>query len=133
MNPYEEELQNNFEKGKFSGGDELDTRAYQQVFQSLKKEPDYSLPNNFADKLVERVVQRNTKKGFSTDLFWFIAGILSLIIALIVSIAFTGFKLNLGFLSAMNRYKGLLVFATVFIAFLDWLDKRLIRNKQQIV
>lgn len=43
---------------------------------------------------------------------------------------FLKFRLDFGFLNGMADYKGLALFGLVFIVFLNWLDKKLVRGKQ---
>jgi hypothetical protein len=129
MNRLEEEMQEKLEQGKTPAGDGLDVKAYQAVFQALKKDPDYSLRPDFAERVAARVM-RSQKGGFSKDYLWFGAGIFFLIIALIGTILYTGFRFDLGFLKVMSDYKGLAVFGIAFIVFLNWLDKKLVKEKQ---
>ena len=66
MNLSDEELQSNIEKG-YRVDDTLDSRAYQKVFDALKKEP-YHLPFHFADRVMKRM---EAQKSLSKDYFWF--------------------------------------------------------------
>ncbi|MEX1239798.1 MAG: hypothetical protein WEB30_08775 [Cyclobacteriaceae bacterium] len=129
MNPYEEEMQEKLERGQKPAGDGLDVKAYQAVFQALKKDPRYDLRPDFAERVAGRVMRRG-KSGFSKDYMWFGAGIFFLIIALIGTILYTGFRFDLGFLKVMSDYKGLAVFGIAFVVFLNWLDKKLVKEKQ---
>src|SRR5687768_13187878 len=128
MNAYEEELQKKIEEGKTPQGDELDVKAYREVFRALKKEPGYSVSPGFIDSIVMRVEEKRSKDS-SRDMLWFGAGIFLMVVALIVAIAFTGFKINAGFLANMGEFKGVIIFGIAFITFLNWVDKRLIRHK----
>jgi hypothetical protein len=130
MNTYEEELQKNLEAGKNPEGDELDIKSYEQVFHALRREPEYKLPFTFADTVVQRAMRNQKAKGFLNEYFWFGFGIALLLIALGVAISQTEFTLSAGFLSGMSAYKGLLFFGVVFILLLNWIDKRLVRNRQ---
>lgn len=129
MNPYEEEMQEKLERGQTPAGDGLDIKAYQAVFQALKKDPGYELRPDFAGRVAGRVMQ-SRKRGFSKDYLWFGSGIFFLIIALIGTILYTGFRFDLGFLKVMSDYKGLALFGIAFIVFLNWLDKKLVKEKQ---
>jgi preprotein translocase subunit SecF len=133
MNPYEDELQKNVEKGETSIGDGLDVKAYQAVFRALKKDPHYQLPSTFAEKVAARIIARQHEK-VSKDYLWFGAGIVFLIISFVGTLIYTGFRLDLkfafGFLAVMSDYKGLAVFGIVFIFLLNWLDKKLVKEKQ---
>lgn len=133
MNPYEDELQENVEKGQTPNGDSLDSKAYQAVFRALKKDPDFQLPSTFAETVAARVLARQNEK-VSKDYLWFAAGILFLILSFAGTLVYTGFRLDLkldfGFLAVMSDYKGLAVFGIAFIFLLNWLDKKLVKEKQ---
>lgn len=129
MNAYEEEMQAKLEEGQTPVGDGMDVKAYQTVFRALKKDPDYRLRPDFAEHVAARVMASRTR-GFSKDYLWFAAGILFLIAALVGTIVYTGFRFDFGFLNVMADYKGLAIFGIVFIMFLNWLDKKLVKEKQ---
>ena len=128
MNAYEEELQNSIEKGQKPHVENMDMKAYEEVFRVLKKDPEYVLPPRFAERIVARIIADRESRN-STDYFWFGAGIFLLLSVSIATIILTGFRLNFGFLRVMSDYKGLAVFGVVFVLFLNWLDKRLIRGR----
>ncbi|HOX81637.1 MAG TPA: hypothetical protein PLJ60_00750 [Chryseolinea sp.] len=130
MNRYEEELQRNLEAGQHPEGNELDVKAYQSVFNALRKEPEFTLSSSFADKLVGMAVKKQQSKNIFREYFWFGFGIFLMLIAFVVTIAMTGFKLDMGFLNGLNSFKGVIIFGLFFIGFLHWLDKRLIRPTQ---
>ena len=128
MNQYEEELQNNIERGLTHDGDDLDAKAYREIFRALQKEPGYELRSRFAQNVVAKIVAKQRREQ-SRDYFWFFAGLFVLFIASLATIIATGFRLDFGFLKTMADYKGLAGFAVVFIILLNWLDKRLVREK----
>lgn len=128
MNHYEEELQNNIEARNVSVND-ADTKAYQHVFKSLKKEPEFTLPMGFADRVANMVAERNEKKIYTRDLIWLVVGVVFITIGFIIAIAVGGLKFDLSFLSGIAEYKGLIIFGVVFIGFLNWLDKKLLKDK----
>ena len=130
MNQFEEELQKNIEKGEVPTGEDLDVRAYQEVFRALKKDPGYQLSSGFAERVVSKLNERQNR-FLSSDYFWFLSGLLFVLITSIITLMFTNFRLDLGFLSVMSDYTGLVVFGAIFIVFLNWLDKRLIRRLTQ--
>lgn len=125
MKPDEEELQKQIEGGRPADG--LDARAYEAVFRALKKEPVHQLPNDFADRVVKRLT--TGKPRWSNDYLWFGAGILFLIVACIGTILFTGYRFDFSFLSVIADYKGMVAFGLGFIVLLNWLDKKLIKEK----
>lgn len=128
---YEEELQKNIEAGIHPDHDDLNARAYQQVFQSLKRTPDFELPFPFADRVVRLVESKHQAKSTTREYFWLGLGIFFLLIALIAAIAMTEFKFDVGFLRGMSSYGGIVIFGAAFITLLHWLDKKLI-NKNQV-
>ena len=117
MNANEEEIQKSLERGEMPNGDELDVRAYRQIFR------------DFAARIITRVKLRQQKRD-SRDYFWFVAGLVFLAVASLTTILFSGLRFDLGFLKAMSDYKGLAVFGVAVVAFLNWLDKRLVRGRQ---
>lgn len=127
MNQYEEQLQNDLERGEMPQGDELDVRSYRQVFQALKKDPGHALSEHFAERVVAALITRQQSKD-SRAYFWFAIGIMLLIIACLGTIIFIGYRFDLGFLRAMSDYKGLAVFGVVFVLIINWLDKRLVKE-----
>lgn len=129
MNANDEELQRDLENGRTPKGDDLDVRAYREVFQALKKEPGYNVSPDFAGKVVARIVAQH-KANQARDYFWFGAGIFFLILSSVGTVLFVGFSLDFGFLSAMADYKGLAVFGVLFIVFLNQVDKWLVKGKQ---
>ena len=92
MSIEDENLQN-----KIEGGDApvngIEANAYKRVFDALNKEPDFTLPVNFADHVIARM---EAKKESSFDFIWIGAGVAGFIIAAIVSVVLTGFKFNFG-------------------------------------
>lgn len=125
MKPGEEELQKKIESGHPADG--LDARAYEAVFRALKKEPVHQLPDDFADRVVRRVTAGRTP--WPNDYFWLGAGILFLLIACVGTILFTGYRFDFGFLNVMGHYKGIVGFGLALIVLLNWLDKKLIKEK----
>ena len=125
----DEELQKNVEEGNPYRGDDLDTKAYQEVFTRLRKKPDAYLSIDFADKIVSRI-QEQKRKSSSRDFYWLAAGAFLLIVALIVAVVLTGFKPGLGFLKGISAYSGIFVFGVAFILFLNRLDKKLLSKTE---
>lgn len=130
MNRYEEELQQNLEAGKKPKGNELDIKAYQTVFNALKHEPELALSSSFAEKVVLLALEKQNSKSTIREYFWIGFGIFLMLIAFIVAIVLTKFKLNMGFLNGLSSFKGLILFGLAFIGGLHWLDKKLIRPSE---
>ena len=103
----------------------------QQIESALSREPDFKLPANFADRLVSMIESAKAKErrleiclmGFGAFLF---------LIALIVVIVLTDFKLSLNGFSFLSNHIGLIGFGIVFIALLNLLDKKLMRKTQPV-
>ncbi|MBT1705469.1 hypothetical protein [Chryseosolibacter indicus] len=129
MNPNEKELQTRVEAGERSADMDVNERAYQIVFNALQKEPDFTLPANFSERLVARIKKEQETKESSKDWILLAIGIVSLSAALIIAIAFTGFKVSLGFLSTMADYAGLFICGVILLAFYNWIDKKVILPK----
>jgi hypothetical protein len=128
MTTKDEELQNQIEKSALLGNDP-DAYAYKKVFAALKQEPDFQLPVNFADKVVQKI---EAKKELSVDFLWFGIGIFLFALAAIVAIVLTNFKVSFGTLKFISGYPGLFIFGFVFILFIQWLDKKLVQPKTSI-
>lgn len=125
----DEELQKWIEAGKIPPGNGVDAKAYREVFARLRKEPDAYLPAGFAEKVIVRI-QRQQLKSSSRDIYWLFGGVFLLIVAMIVAVAFSGFKPGLGFLKDISAYAGVFAFGVVFILFLNRLDKKFLPKDQ---
>jgi hypothetical protein len=106
--------------------DETDILAFSKVDRALKREPIFQLAPGFSDRVMARI---DTSRVSSSDLVWMGAGILAFIVATIVAIAFTNFKLNFGVLKFISGYPGLVAFGVLFILVLHWIDKKVIQKK----
>jgi hypothetical protein len=123
MDLHEEELQRKIEHGETVEADN-DVKAYRVVFHVLKKEPVAMLSSSFEDRIIQLVIEKRIREE-QRDKFWFGFGLFLIFISFVVAIALTGFAWNLGFLRNMSDYSGLAIFGVAFIAFLNWLDKKL--------
>jgi hypothetical protein len=123
----EEELQHNVEGG--SVGNDIDSKAYEVVFDALKKEPDYMLSSKFADRVVE-IAAKDRSGSVSTEFIWLGVGVFLLIIAMIVVLTKITMPSDFGFLSAMSSYGGLFVFGILFIGLLHFIDRRFIQQRR---
>ena len=125
MTTKDEELQNQIERNE-SSFESTDAYAYKKVFDALKREPDFHLPINFADRVVHKI---ETKRESSNDFVWFGLGIFTFAIAAVVAIALTDFKLSFGALKFIAGYPGLFIFGIGFILFIQWIDKKFVKPK----
>jgi len=123
MKRAEEELQHQIENGLVNESD--DARAYQRVFDALKKEPDFHVSLPFADRVLAIIEKKEEKR----DYWWMAAGIFLTVIALIVSLALTSAHWTAGAFTFLSGYPGLVVFGIAFILFLQWVDKKVIRKQ----
>jgi hypothetical protein len=124
MSRSDEELQNDIEKG-YRVNDTLDSRAYQKVFDALKKEP-YQLPFDFADGVLKRM---EAQGDLSKDYFWFGLGLFVFIAGAVVAAVLANFKLSFGDLKFISGYTGLFLFGSIFIALIHYIDKQFLNKK----
>jgi hypothetical protein len=127
MNHKDEELQKQIERGDFPG-EGIDAQAYHKIFNALKQEPDYNLPVYFADRLITLIESKEKTKEISRDNFWMGLGLFSFVVALLVALALTNFKLSAGAFQFLAGYQGLIIFGIAFIALLNWVDRKIIRK-----
>jgi hypothetical protein len=106
--------------------DDMDDLAFSKVDRALQREPGFRLPPDFSDRVIARI---ETKPESSKDMVWLGAGIFAFIIAAIVAVAFTDFKLNFGVLKFISGYPGLVAFGVLFVIVLQWIDKKVIQKK----
>jgi hypothetical protein len=123
MKRAEEELQNQIENGLVNESD--DARAYQRVFDALKKEPDFHVSLPFADRILVLIEKKEEKR----DYWWMAAGIFLTVIALIVSLILTSAHWTAGVFTFLSGYSGLVVFGVAFILLLHWVDKKVIKKQ----
>jgi hypothetical protein len=119
----DEELQNRIEKGQ--SAEDPDASIYQRVFSALKKEPDFSLPTNFSDVVINRI--EVTKPQASNDNLWLGLGVFGFVLATVITIVLTGFTPGVGAFTFLSGYSGLLFFGVMFILALHFFDKKFIR------
>ena len=128
----DDELQNRLEGGEHIAG--KDALAYRKVFDALGREPDFRLPVNFADAVMGRITSRKESRR---EYFLIGGGVLFFVIAAAVVFFDTGFTLgaetfrlqaDLSAFRFVKDYLGLFFFGIVLIAFLQWVDKRFVRQ-----
>lgn len=119
----DEEIQNRIEKGLDDS--DIDTQAYKRVFNALKKDPEYNLPIQFADRLVSLLEKREEKRDF----YWLAAGILFSIISLIVVVVLVAGHWSIDAFSFLSSHVGLVVFGVGFVAFLHWVDRKIVQKQ----
>src|SRR5271163_4524852 len=125
MNYSDEELQHAIENNH-THDNSIDAQAYQKVFNALAKEP-YHLPINFADKVVRKLEAGNA--SLFRDYFWLALGLISFIIATVITIVVTGFTIDFSAFRFISGYSGLFLFGVAFILLIQYLDKRLVGRR----
>lgn len=123
MKRTEEELQHQIEKGLVNESE--DARAYQRVFDALKKEPDFHVSLPFADRIIAIIEKKEEKR----DYWWMAAGIFLTVIAMIVSLVLTSPHWTTGVFTFLSGYPGLVAFGIGFILLLQWIDKKVIKKQ----
>ena len=123
MKRSEEELQNQIEKGLVDESE--DARAYQRVFNTLKKAPDFRVSRSFADHLVGLIDKKEEKR----DYWWMATGIFLIVITLIITLVLTKIHWTTGIFKFVSGYPGLVTFGIAFILLLQWLDKKVIKKQ----
>lgn len=107
---------------------QADVTAYRHVFRALRAAPLPTLPDTFAD-LVLMKIERRQAAVRRAEYFWLGAGLLVLVVAFIIAVVVTGFRPQWGFLENLAPFRGLILFAAVFVLFLHWADKKLLRSR----
>lgn len=120
----DEDIQERTSHGESVPGN--DGQVYRKIVDALQREPQFSLPSSFADRVMLRIEARSTNS--SSDVVWLYAGVSACILALAVAIWRTGFTPELGILKFLTGYPALTLFGVVFIAGLQWLDRRLVKK-----
>ncbi|HNV28625.1 MAG TPA: hypothetical protein PKJ83_05790 [Cyclobacteriaceae bacterium] len=123
---HEEELQNQIERG-LATHDSEDALAYQRVFDSLKKEPNFHVSLPFADRLIALIEKKEERR----DYWWMAIGIFLSVIALIVVLVITKVNWTTGAFTFISKYAGLVAFGIAFILMLQWVDKKIIKKRTE--
>jgi hypothetical protein len=124
MKRVEEELQHLIENGLLNESSE-DTRAYQHVFDVLKKEPDFHVSLPFADRIVALIEKKEEKH----DYLWMATGIFFIVVTLIVSLALSNIHWTTGIFTFISGYSGLITFGIAFILLLQWVERKVIKKR----
>jgi hypothetical protein len=127
MKTQDEVFQEQIEKGIHDTRD-VDSRAYQIVFNGVSKKPNVSLSTGFTHSVIRKIQQIKEERSLRIDFMWLGIGLFAFIIATIISISLTNFKFDFGALGFINSYGGLLIFGAILIIGLQWLDKKLVIN-----
>jgi hypothetical protein len=93
----------------------------QAVFNALKKETGFELSPGFADRLVGIMERRAEQKEARRDRWWLVAGLFSMVIALVYAAVAVDFSLEIG--NFFSGYSGLVIFGLFFVAAIHLFDK----------
>ena len=118
------EFQERIERGEQASGE--DAQAMKVVFNALRREPEFRLPANFADRVIYRMSV--PARDSSSDIVWLWVGLAACVIAMGVAVWITDFKWSFGTWKFLTGYKGLIVFGILFVASLQWVDRRIIQK-----
>ena len=134
MSINEEELQKRIETENHQAEEGIDADAYRTVFSALKQKPDFRLKNSLADSVVQRLIAAKERGEHRRDIFLFTLGLFTLVIGMLICIAFISPYLKLenaaAGLSGLLQYKGLILLTVVMVGFFGWLDNRLLKVHQ---
>jgi hypothetical protein len=118
----DEQLQKQIESGVTPTTE--DGRVYQQLFKTLKQEPAFHVSLPFADRILAKLEKRDEQRDFR----WLAFGIFLSVVALVIALALTN-AWTIGVFSFVSGYPGLVIFGVMFIVFLNWVDRKVIRKK----
>lgn len=127
MKKSDTEMQALAQMGKLEITD-AETRAYVHVFSALDKEPPLKLPLHFANNVINHILAARARKSERRDFLWLGVGLFGFIIAAIITILVTGFRLDFGRLGFLDNYRWLVVFGGLLIAIMQWMDKKILQG-----
>ena len=120
----DEDQQGLIEKGLEFGG--RDSHAYVKIFEGLRSEPEFVLPSNFSGKVIHRLSLTSSRSSY--DMAWLCSGLAACLVAMIVSVLMTDFKINFGAFGFISGYPGLITFGILFVLALQWVDRKIVRR-----
>jgi hypothetical protein len=123
----EDEMQQKVESGE--AGSDRDARAYKTLFRMLLQEKPMALPDSFAEKVIRRVRTKQRTKIFLEEYLLTTIAIAVIVGGGVYSIMITGFKFDLGFLSGLSSYSGVIGFGILLTILLNLLDRRLFQRR----
>jgi hypothetical protein len=126
MNNSDEFIQKQVEEGSPTFGTDAD--AYRVVFSSLRKEPGFKLPLDFANKVS---MLASPEKSFNWDKFLVIGGGIGFLVTLIYAIISVEVTFSFGAFTFLSSYQGLLFFGAALLFVLNWLDNKLIHSRTE--
>jgi hypothetical protein len=105
-------------------------RFEKMISSSLEDVNDFKLSPGFADRVVKIIQQNELKRESKRDRVWLVAGIISMIPALIFAFTKVEFSPGVGVFTFFSGYKGLIIFAILFVTALHIIDKRLLKKQE---
>jgi uncharacterized YccA/Bax inhibitor family protein len=124
----DEEIQKSFESNLPLDDNSQDVASYRKIFEIVSKEPVVKISNSFAEGVVKKIVVQK-KREARRDIIWLTFGVVFLLVGLVVTAAFAGLQLELGFLKEMSGFVGIFVFGIVVILAFNWIEKRTLSKK----
>lgn len=125
MNLPDEDLQNKMEGNRPDVSEE--GLAYKKVYAALSIEPEFRLSANFADNVVRQIDAKQARTA-TREMYWLAAGVGLLFTGALVGALLSGFRPTFGVFRFFGTYPGLFAFGTLFLLFLHWVDKKLVRT-----
>jgi hypothetical protein len=123
----EEELQQRVESGDVDSGS--DARAYEKVFRALRAEMPVPLSISFADNVIKRVVAKQRTRLFLEEYLIIILSVTVIMAAGAYAIAMSKLRFNLGFLTGLSSYAGVIGFGLVLTILLNLLERKLLSGR----
>lgn len=110
-------------------GHDEDEKIYRLVYQGLKKEPEYDLPHDFADKVVTKLQPSGLARYLNPD-----QGLLVIFIPAIVALSFGIFslfksKIDLGALSMSSNMVITIIIGIICLILIQVADQKLLKPK----
>lgn len=125
-------VEGNLHVGDYTVEDKENLKLYASLFDALEKKPEVSLPDNFADKIVQKISKRNEV----VETMKFYAFIVVLIIlfsaATIATIAYADLSYAQNIVEKINKFKGAIAFGLICLPIIQVLDQLLIKTKRSI-
>lgn len=123
------ELQEKIENG-FEESSDANARAYQLVFNTLKKEPSFRLSPSFSNNVLLKIDQVRERRAARRDYLWLGIGLFSFLVATVIVIVLTGFNFDIGAFTFLRSYGGLLIFGALVVGLIHLIEKELLNTKR---
>ena len=132
----DEEIQQLLEKGlspnHTPGASENDLKAYQLLFDALKKEPPGGLPHDFAAKLARRV---QAQKSRAADIKFYLLAVIipvAVLAGACAVFALLGNKPATEMADAILQYKWPFIFVLSAFLLVQYLDQKLVKDHRGV-